>query len=353
MAPEIYTDKTDIKVSICTITYNHEKYIRQTLQSVLAQKTNFNFELLIHDDASTDNTAKIILEYQKKYPHIIKPVLQRENLMSKGVCVDQVYNWPRIKGQYVAYLDGDDYWTDAYKLQKQVDFLDAHADYSLVFHPAQCVWEDNQHKPTLWGPEKEELANLDAVIWKRNFIPTLSVMYRWRLHGANAALWPMGIAPGDWYVHLLHAQVGKVGFIPQVMGVYRKHVGGVWYNENQSDQFFLTYFWPRILFCQKAKAQFNKDFTFVEIKLLFELFNFCIKKGDYSLIGKLKEQNKAQWESLVREIQTYLAAYPARNLFLLKLGYKCSFGKTRQQLKERYLLDVAKETVKKSLHALR
>jgi len=97
------------------------------------QKTGFDFEVLIHDDASTDGTSDIIREYEKKYPNIIKPIYQKENQYSKGVLISLTYQFPRAKGKYIALCEGDDYWTDPYKLQKQVDFMEANPEYSLCF----------------------------------------------------------------------------------------------------------------------------------------------------------------------------------------------------------------------------
>ncbi|GIV30547.1 MAG: glycosyl transferase [Vicingaceae bacterium] len=128
-------DSEDIYVSIACITYNHGNFIRDALESFLMQKTNFPFEILIHDDASTDHTQEIIKEYEKKYPGIIKPIYQKENQLAKiksGIMF--IYNFSRAKGKYIAYCEGDDYWLDPYKLQKQVDFLDSHPSYSACFH---------------------------------------------------------------------------------------------------------------------------------------------------------------------------------------------------------------------------
>jgi len=129
-------------VSICTITYNHAKFIRQALDGFLMQETNFPFEVLIHDDASTDGTADIIREYAEKYPDIIKPIFQKENQYSKGVQISLTYNFPRVKGKYVALCEGDDYWTDPRKLQTQVDFLEANPEFSMCFHPVTVRYED-------------------------------------------------------------------------------------------------------------------------------------------------------------------------------------------------------------------
>lgn len=123
-----------IIVSIKCTAYNHEKYIRETLEGFIMQKTNFRFEAIVHDDASTDNTADIIREYAEKYPDIIKPIYETENQYSKkDGSLLRIMN-EASRGKYFALCEGDDYWTDPYKLQKQVDFLESHPDYVLCSH---------------------------------------------------------------------------------------------------------------------------------------------------------------------------------------------------------------------------
>ena len=113
-----------VMVSICCITYNQEEYIRDALDGFLSQETDFSYEVLIHDDASTDGTADIIREYARQYPEIIKPILQTENQYAKGLTnVSGTYNFPRAKGRYIAMCEGDDYWTDPHKLQRQRNIL--------------------------------------------------------------------------------------------------------------------------------------------------------------------------------------------------------------------------------------
>ena len=119
-------------VSITCITFNHAPYIKACLDGFLMQKTNFDYEIIIHDDASTDGTNNIIKEYEKKYPNIIYPIYQKENQYSKGIRPSWEFNLPRLRGKYIAACEGDDYWTDPYKLQKQVDFLERNPDYGLV-----------------------------------------------------------------------------------------------------------------------------------------------------------------------------------------------------------------------------
>jgi len=125
-------------VSVICITYNHEKYIRQCLDGFLMQK-DVSFEILIHDDASTDCTADIIREYERKYPSIIKPIYQTENQYSKGIRIVHTFLYPRAKGKYVALCEGDDYWTDPYKLKKQVTALDTHKECLISVHGTCCI----------------------------------------------------------------------------------------------------------------------------------------------------------------------------------------------------------------------
>ena len=125
------TSKEELMVTIRCLVYNHEPYIRQCLEGFVMQKTNFRFEAIVHDDASTDGTAAIIKEYAEKYPDIIKPIFETENQYSKrDGSIKRIMN-AHTHGKYIAYCEGDDYWTDPYKLQKQVDFLETHPEYGL------------------------------------------------------------------------------------------------------------------------------------------------------------------------------------------------------------------------------
>ncbi len=165
-------------VSICCLTYNHEPYIRECLEGFLMQKCEFTFEVLIHDDASTDGTAKIIKEYETKYPEIIKPIYQNENQYSKREgSLSLRYNFPRAKGVYIAMCEGDDYWTDPFKLQKQVSFLEANNQYSVCWHRYQV-----SQNGKITGRILPEISD-DFVITKSNFFDkwytkTLSVVFR-------------------------------------------------------------------------------------------------------------------------------------------------------------------------------
>jgi len=215
-------------VSICCITYNHASFIRQCLDGFVMQKTNFPIEVLIHDDASTDGTADIIREYEKKYPEIIKPIYQTENQYSKGNKISSTYNFPRIKGKYVAICEGDDYWTDENKLQKQVDFMEANEDYSICFHPVKVYLEDKKEftiNSTV--PEVPESTDIKELA-KHNFINTPSVLYRYKKQVFDDLVTFPKLPVGDYSLHILFAKYGKIKKLPDTMAVYRIHNGGTW-----------------------------------------------------------------------------------------------------------------------------
>ncbi|MBN2766695.1 MAG: glycosyltransferase family 2 protein [Paludibacteraceae bacterium] len=219
---------TEPLVSICCLCYNHEPYIRDCLDGFMMQKTNFAFEVLIHDDASTDKSADIIREYEAKYPGIIKPIYQTENQYSKGVGVSMTYQFPRAKGKYIAMCEGDDYWTDPYKLQKQVDFLEANEEYSICFHPVKVSKENEKELVddfiTREVPETTTILDLA----EGNYMHTPSVVFRRNQEVFDDFLLMGSLPLGDYVLHMLNAKYGKIKKLPDIMGVYRVHIGGVW-----------------------------------------------------------------------------------------------------------------------------
>ncbi len=221
-------------LTVCIITYNHEKYIAQAIDSFLAQRADFAWQLVIADDCSTDRTPEILRAYKRRYPELIHLILQEKNVGPESNWLDLI-DYPKTK--YVLYAEGDDYLTDPTKLQRQVDFLESHPDFALCFHPVEVVYEDGS-RPAETFPSpaqrhhKTTLGLNDLLLG--NFIQTNSVMYRWRFTGASIKdIYPRGIAPGDWYLHLLHAATGKIGFINRTMAVYRRHPGGIWWNADK------------------------------------------------------------------------------------------------------------------------
>ena len=217
-----------IQVSIRCFAYNHERFIRQCLDGFVMQKTDFRFEAIVHDDASTDNTAAIIREYAEKYPDIIKPIYETENQYSKhDGSLTRIMN-AHTRGKYVAMCEGDDYWTDPYKLQKQVDFLESHPDYVMCSHLFDVYNERNKQlqkndESSFTGKSYD----LDTLINGEWYFQPLTVLFRFdaydREHFAS-----YGLSMDVILYYELLSRGGKGYCLPDVMAVYRIHDGGVW-----------------------------------------------------------------------------------------------------------------------------
>lgn len=214
-------------VSVMCLTYNHEKYIEDALKGFLIQETEFPFEVLIHDDASTDRTADIIREYEKKYPHIVKPVYQKENQWSRDKSVIRKAQYGRVQGKYIALCEGDDYWTNQYKLQKQVDFLEKNKNYSVCFH----LIESNKEDVAQYFNKKSKkvLTYKDTLKEKQGH--TLSMVYKNECFSDEYIKRGSGLLVLDWAVELILLLQGKGYVINEVMGFYRKHESSVSVNK--------------------------------------------------------------------------------------------------------------------------
>lgn len=229
-------------LTVVCITYNQEKFIRDALDSFLAQKTDFPFEVLVADDASTDDTPNILKEYEKKHGHIIKVIYRKDNL---GAMKNYLATLSQVHSQYVIYNEGDDYFSDPHKLQKQVGFLETHPDYAVCFHPVRFHYEDGSLPDGVF-PKPEERFNKTKLSLKdlliQNFMSTNSVMYRWRFVEENLLdVFSPSILPGDYYLHLLHAQKGEIGFIDEEMSVYRRHAESIWWDSLNPEKLHIRY----------------------------------------------------------------------------------------------------------------
>lgn len=220
-----WNDDTLPMVSVSCNTYNQDLYIRDAIEGFLKQKTNFRIEILIHDDASTDKTADIIREYEGKYPELIKPTYQIENQYSqKGGSKNRVPRRPP-RGKYYALCEGDDYWTDPFKLQKQVDFMEKNPDYSLCFHNAMVIYEQDKRKPHIFTKLTKSEYSIDDVIIMDWFIPTQSIIFRTELY--DSPKWSNYVFGADYAFLLRLASKGKFKAFDEPMSVYRKHAGGI------------------------------------------------------------------------------------------------------------------------------
>lgn len=232
---------SEILVSISCITYNHSAYIRQCLDGMLMQQTTFGFEILIHDDCSTDGTENIIREYASKYPQIIKPLYEEENQYQNGKPFGSiVWNIPRAKGKYIAFCEGDDYWTDPLKLQKSVDFLESHPDYGFI--GSKCLIRKGnelfEDKYPLGNYVLENGIELYGDIFKSYAIygpvtRTCTLLYK------KSLLDDKKYANGDYSLQAILASKSKFARLSDYSSVYRVHSTGV--SHNKTSKGILSY----------------------------------------------------------------------------------------------------------------
>ena len=227
-------------VSVCCITYNHASYIKDAIDSFLMQETNFAFEILIHDDASTDETTQIILDYAEQYPDIIKPVIQDENQYLKCSLINPRFLFPKAVGKYIALCDGDDYWTDRSKLDKQVGFLENNPDYVITY--TDCVPVDKNG--VINADFKGARRDLESVeLQKSPPIYTLTTCFRNVLDEVPLDL--MSARYGDLVLWSRLGHYGKGKYMENIQpAIYRVHGQGVHSRTSKKQKFsmgFITY----------------------------------------------------------------------------------------------------------------
>lgn len=215
-------------VSIVCTSYNHGDYLAEAIESFLMQKTDFDVEILIYDDASTDQSPQVIKYYENKYPSLIKPIYQTQNQYSKGVRVE-LFNHNRAKGKYIAVCEGDDYWTDPYKLQKQIDYMEEHPACSMTVHAADRVLSDKKKILSTVRPEKgNAIFSVERVIeGGGDLVATNSMVYS-KEKVSELAPFYLNAVVGDYPLVILAALHGTVDYLDANMSAYRVGVKGSW-----------------------------------------------------------------------------------------------------------------------------
>jgi glycosyltransferase involved in cell wall biosynthesis len=235
-APRAIVEPTDPaapppRVSVCVLTYNHRAFIEKALDSVLAQQTTFPFEVVVADDCSTDGARAIVESYEARHPGVVRMIRRPHNV---GIGINYVEVLEAARGEYTAYLEGDDYWLGTDKLQKQVDFLDTHPDHVLSFHNAVIDTGDGITPASrkILAPGAPRTLTLEDLLARGNSIPSCSFLYRTRCRPVFPP-WFSGQSLGDWTLHVMIARHGLLGYLDETMAVIRHHPGGVWTGANQ------------------------------------------------------------------------------------------------------------------------
>ena len=237
----------EVMVSVLCTVYNHAPYLRQCLESLVTQETNFCYEVVVHDDASTDESASIIREYEAAYPEIIRPIYQTENQYSKRIPINHTFTFPASRGKYIAVCEGDDYWCDTHKLQKQFDAMEANPQCTLCVHTVQGV--DVEGVPN--GKRFPQVAPPDGIVRGRDLIADVLVgtAYPFQTSGyfyRKSLYWPrreeiefmFRVRTGDTARLLYLGHCGDIYFINDIMSCYRMNVTGSWSAKNKKDMSF-------------------------------------------------------------------------------------------------------------------
>lgn len=289
---------TEPMVSIVCTSYNHGEYLAEAIDSFLMQKTNFEFEILIYDDASTDHSPRVIKQYENRYPLLIKPIYQTQNQYSTGVRVE-LFNHNRAKGKYIAVCEGDDYWTDPYKLQKQIDYMEAHPGCSMTVHAADRVLSDKKKVLSTVRPEKRNTVfSVERVIeGGGDLIATNSMVYSKEKVSILAPFY-LNAVVGDYPLVILAALRGTVDYLDENMSAYRVGVKGSWTERELATSM------KRINHYHDMEKMFDEINEYTHFKYNEALLK--AKRGyQFSLLleqGKFKEAKRGEFRKIYLEL---------------------------------------------------
>lgn len=296
-------------VSIRCSTYNHELYIEDAIDSFLKQETNFPFEIIIHDDASTDNTANLVKKYEIKYPSIIKAVYEDENQLSKHnrFVILHMLN-EKTKGKYIASCEGDDYWIDNYKLQKEVDYLEKHPECSLVLTSCYEEYGNGVREENRPFDKSGILSHEDVILEKKKLPPTCSMIFP-SIYEINMPdfykLAPVGDKPRRLYLNT----VGYIYFLDEITCVHRNDVNGSFAKRVSNDADYAKYIYDGMIefynkYNEHTNYKYEREISYAKDK---EEYYFYIRTKNKKKFLKCNYFRK--YARLKTKIKTYLSFY--------------------------------------------
>ena len=284
-------------LAVYMITYNHEKYIGQAIESIVSQRTNFNYKLFIGDDCSTDNTSIICEEFMQRHPDKIELLVHKKNIgataNAKSIykkCIDS-------NAKYIAMCEGDDYWTDPYKLQKQIDFLEANLDYAIHYTNACYVVEsenfvlNNKNKLVLESIESKHIDQ--KLLLNQNIIITLTTVFRNPYKPYPE--WLLDVKLGDWSLHIINSLGGKIFYSNECTAVYRTHAKGIFSSLESSSQ--LLYYIETCKILESNLPEFKTQLKIGNHSRIIELLNLLYNKKDF-LYYKILFKNYSSLKAL-------------------------------------------------------
>lgn len=313
-------------VSISCITYNHAPYIRECLDGLTMQKTNFAFEVLIHDDASTDGTEEIIREYEAKYPNIIKPLYEKENQWVKGRRGSAVFNFPRARGKYIAMCEGDDYWTDPLKLQKQVDFLEENPEYVLVHTDIKILYErsgkiistnDKQINSQL----SKNISFQELLLSGKYIIRTSTVLFKKSILADsinnNKFLFSNNFLMGDTPLWYSLSKYGSFKFLSDCTTIYRRHFNSATNGPIKKKLRFNLSMYELRFYITNNDDSFTEEFKKKIVgKYREKLYEYLLFESRYEPMFKINLDNKSKFNKSIDKL------YIIAKYYLLRILYK-------------------------------
>ena len=225
------------KITVIVMTYNQVNYIDQMMQSILAQKINIGFDILIHDDCSDDGTYEKLLSYQKEHPNMIKIIRQESRKFLKDGFNMMIFNYvvPQVDSEYIAYCDGDDYWCDELKLQKQYDFMSSHPEYSMCFHSAYQLRPNNDMSSKWFIADEGDIDISDLINDKPGICVATSSIFLKTYVFKDFSDWRKAYPVEDVPMYITAAMEGKIRRLKDVMCVYRQFAVGSWSSQNKGN----------------------------------------------------------------------------------------------------------------------
>lgn len=340
--------KDNIQVSVCCATYNHRNYIRKALDGFLMQKTNFNYEIIIHDDASTDGTVDILKEYQMRNPEKIKLLLEDENQwMQKGIDITREILFPQAKGVYIAYCEGDDFWLYDGKLQEQYDLMEKHTEIAACYHNA-IMWtqDDDIIRLNVVNQPSGYISDEDIICTTKGWYPTASLFVRTEYIKEQPVF---QISTGDeiWRNYL--ACRGKLYFINRAWSVYRSLSNGSWNARHYTDKVFaLKYFKDTILyfqeFCQYSQGRFDQ---YIKQRVFQGVVKY--RNAHYGMKCSVSELRLCIYDLknvMGHEIDFVLDEYYAINVIQCRDYYQATIEEQIKENDEIYLYGAGAEAMK-------
>ncbi len=296
--------QNDIKVTVVCITYNHERYIAKCLDGIVMQQTDFPFEAIVYDDASPDKTAEIVKMYEEKYPEIIKPFYQKNNTKSRG------YNkyhdiYPLAKGEYLAICEGDDFWTDPHKLQKQFDFMESHPDFSLCCTGAYSAGDDNSFLPEMFSlPGGSHEMRTEDIIedWR---VATASLFYRKNKRVIDIP-YKGDCGNGDYATAVYLALNGRVYYMDEPTCAYRVvSIGSFSYRSRSDPEFYKKVRTSYIEMLKRIDEYSEYKYTdIIKNKIEHDRFEMYRALGDYKSAKEF--ENRFQSLSLTEKAKLWV-----------------------------------------------